>query len=66
MAQGRAVWLASPKEMAMNPATSIGIDVAKARLDVAVQPSGEQWVSGTDEPSLDELVGRSQERMAPS
>lgn len=44
----------------MNPATSIGIDVAKARLDVAVRPSGEQWVSGTDGASLDGLVGRLQ------
>jgi transposase len=60
MAQGWAVWLAPPKEMVMNPATYIGIDVAKARLDVAVRPSGEQWVSGTDEASLDELVGRLQ------
>jgi transposase len=60
MAQGRAVWLAPAKEMSMNPATYIGIDVAKARLDVAVRPSGEQWVSGTDGASLDELVGRLQ------
>ena len=44
----------------MNPATYIGIDVAKARLDVAVRPSGEQWVSGTDGASLDGLVGRLQ------
>ena len=44
----------------MNPATDIGIDVAKARLDVAVRPSGEQWVSGTDGASLDGLVGRLQ------
>jgi len=28
--------------MASTPVT-VGIDVAKARLDVAVRPSGEQW-----------------------
>jgi transposase len=38
----------------------VGIDVAKARLDVAVRPSGEQWITATDAASLDELVGRLQ------
>lgn len=38
----------------------VGIDVAKARLDVAVRPSGEQWISATDAASVDELVGRLQ------
>jgi transposase len=44
----------------MDPTTYIGIDVAKAQLDIAVRPSGEQWISGTDAASLDELVGRVQ------
>jgi transposase len=44
--------------MAMETGTFVGIDVAKAQLDVAVRPSGEQWVSATDPASLDELVGR--------
>jgi transposase len=44
----------------MDTGTYVGIDVAKARLDVAVRPSGEQWVSATDAASLDELVGRLQ------
>ena len=44
----------------MQPATYIGIDVAKARLDVAGRPSGEQWGSGTDGARLDALVGRLQ------
>jgi transposase len=30
--------------------------VAKARLDLAVRPTGEQWVSATDDASLDELM----------
>lgn len=38
----------------------VGIDVAKAQLDIAVRPSGEQWVTATDAASLDELVGRLQ------
>jgi transposase len=44
----------------METGTYVGIDVAKARLDVAVRPSGEQWVSATDAASLEELVGRLQ------
>jgi hypothetical protein len=42
MAQGRAVWLGDPKEILRESAPYVGIDVAKARLDVAVRPSGEQ------------------------
>jgi transposase len=38
----------------------IGIDVAKAHLDVAVRPSGEQWRCSTEEPALDELTRRVQ------
>jgi transposase len=60
MAQGRAVWAVDPQEMGMETGTYVGIDVAKARLDVAVRPSGEQWVSATDAASLEELVGRLQ------
>jgi transposase len=44
----------------MEPATYIGIDVAKAQLDIAVRPSGEQWVSTTDPASVDDLVRRLQ------
>jgi transposase len=44
----------------MESPTYIGIDVAKAQLDVAVRPSGEQWVSATDPTHLDELVARLQ------
>jgi transposase len=44
----------------MDAATYVGIDVAKARLDIATRPSGEQWVSATDAASLDELVDRLQ------
>jgi transposase len=46
--------------MFMETGTCVGIDVAKARLDVAVRPSSEQWVSATDPASLDELVRRLQ------
>ena len=44
----------------METGTYVGIDVAKARLDIAVRPSGEQWVSATDSVSLEELVRRLQ------
>ena len=42
----------------METATYVGIDVAKARLDIAVRPSGQQWVTATDPASLDDLVGQ--------
>ncbi len=45
----------------METATYVGIDVAKAQLDIAVRPSGQQWVSATDPASLDDLVGRLQD-----
>jgi transposase len=45
----------------METATSVGIDVAKAQLDIAVRPSGQQWVTATDPVSLDGLVGRLQD-----
>jgi transposase len=38
----------------------IGIDVAKAHLDVAVRPSEERWRCGTEEAALDELTTRVQ------
>jgi transposase len=60
MAQGRAVGAKDPQEMLMETGTYVGIDVAKAQLDVAVRPSGEQWFSATDPASLDALVGRLQ------
>jgi transposase len=60
MAQGRAVWADAYKEIPMPTGTYVGIDVAKARLDLAVRPSGEQWVSPSDPASLEELVGRLQ------
>jgi transposase len=36
----------------------VGIDVSKARLDVALLPSGESFVVTNDEEGLDELLGR--------
>jgi transposase len=60
MAQGRAVWAGDPEEMFMETGTFVGIDVAKARLDVAVRPSGQHWVTPTDATSLEALVGRLQ------
>jgi transposase len=36
----------------------IGIDVSKARLDVAVRPTGEQWRVANEERGIAELVGR--------
>jgi transposase len=37
-----------------------GIDVAKAQLDIAVRPSGEQWTASNDEAGLTTLVARLQ------
>jgi hypothetical protein len=36
----------------------VGIDVSKARLDVAVRPSGEAWQSPNDEAGIAALVDR--------
>jgi transposase len=36
----------------------VGIDVAQARLDIAVRPSGEQWTSPHDEAGITALVTR--------
>lgn len=44
----------------METALFVGIDVAKAQLDIAVRPNGAQWVTATDAASLDALVGRLQ------
>lgn len=43
----------------------VGIDVAKARLDVAVRPSSDQWAVPNDEIGISQLVTRLQE-LAPS
>ena len=45
----------------MNPTEFfIGIDVAKAQVDLAVRPTGETWTSPTDEAGLTALVQRLQ------
>jgi len=41
-------------------AVFVGIDVAQARLDIAVRPSGEQWTSPHDEAGIAALVTRLQ------
>lgn len=38
----------------------VGIDVAKAHLDVAVRPSGQQWVVPNEETGISDLVARLQ------
>jgi len=35
-----------------------GIDIAKAKLDSAVRPSGRQWVSAHDEAGIADLSTR--------
>jgi transposase len=44
----------------MDNAIYVGIDVAKAQLDVAVRPSAEQWVAAPDEEGIAALVARLQ------
>src|SRR5712692_11016356 len=45
--------------MSSTPVT-IGIDVAKAHLDVAVPPGGEQWQVSNDEDGIHALLARLQ------
>jgi transposase len=43
----------------MDPhAITVGIDVSKTELIVALHPSGEQWSSGTDPAAVDALIAR--------
>lgn len=42
----------------MDTATYIGIDVAKAKLDIAVRPSTQQWVVTNDEEGIAALIDR--------
>ncbi|MDQ3516142.1 MAG: IS110 family transposase [Gemmatimonadota bacterium] len=44
--------------MKTEAAVVVGIDVSKARLDVAVLPSGEAWSCGNDEAGIKDLVDR--------
>ena len=39
-------------------AVYVGIDVAKAHLDIAVRPSGQRWTISNDESGIRELVSR--------
>jgi len=39
----------------------VGIDVSKARLDIAVRPSGEQWSEARDDDGIAALIKRMQE-----
>ena len=43
----------------------VGIDVAKARLDIAVRPTTEQWAVRNDEADIEQLVARLKE-LAPA
>jgi transposase len=38
----------------------VGIDIAKAKLDIAIRPSGQQWVSAHDEEGIAEVTTRLQ------
>ncbi len=43
----------------------VGVDVSKARLDIAARPSGEMWTVANDEEGIEALLGRLR-RMRPS
>jgi transposase len=40
------------------PACFVGVDVAKATLEVAIRPTGDQWSAANDEAGIAALVGR--------
>src|SRR3989441_10928968 len=40
------------------PGVFVGIDVAKATLDVAVRPSGARWTNANEEPGIQALLGQ--------
>jgi transposase len=43
-----------------DPQTFVGIDVAKAHLDIAVRPTGERWTVANDDVSITALVAQLQ------
>jgi transposase len=47
-----------PKETAMPQSVVVGIDVSKAEFCVAIDPSGERWISATTPGAIDALVER--------
>jgi transposase len=59
MRQGRAVRREEGKEDDMD-LSYVGIDIAKAKLDIAVRPSGQQWVCAHDEAGIADLSTRLQ------
>jgi transposase len=42
------------------PQVFVGMDVAKAQLDIALRPTGERWALTNDEPGIAPLVARLQ------
>ena len=42
------------------PQTFVGIDVAKAQLDIAVRPTGERWSVANDDARITALVAQLQ------
>jgi transposase len=42
------------------PQSFVGIDVAKAQLDIALRPTGERWAVANDDPEIAALVARLQ------
>ncbi len=58
MSQGRVATSCSFPGGVMSTEIFVGLDVAKAQLDVAVRPSGERWSVANDESGIAQLVGR--------
>ena len=40
------------------PQLFVGIDVAKAQLDIALRPTGERWAVANDDPEIAALMAR--------
>src|SRR5919112_1041173 len=56
-------YLARPGQLGVLMSTSpcfVGIDVAKAHLDIALRPTGERWAVGNDDAGIAALVVRLQ------
>src|SRR2546422_636201 len=48
----------TPGGAMLAPTVFVGVDVAKATLDVAVRPTSERWSVANDEPGIQSLVAR--------
>lgn len=51
-------WAGREQVVTTTPSVYVGVDVAKASLDLAVRPAGEHWTTSNDERGIAQAVGQ--------